>query len=120
MIGVGRIPEERIGHRVSRNAPRDDVTCVERQLCLEHGRTDRAAQSRDRIVRGNDDVPASQAASVGLDTNRVLVKLLDGGVLEDVATARAHGLRKAGQVLSRMKPRLIRELHARPANERDV
>ena len=58
--------------------------------------------------------------TVRLDRQRLVRELLGRAVPVDVSACRRDGARDAGQVLPRMKARLILEADARTADERDV
>ena len=108
VIGIGGVPEERIGNLAPRHAAGDDVAGVERELGLEQRGAGDTGDPDERIVRRDDDVVAGQREAVDLDAERFRAEFLRVAVLVDVAAARGDRPREAREILARMKSRLIR------------
>src|SRR5687768_17225539 len=56
LIRIGGIPEERVGHSAWRDAPRNHVARIERQLGLKKCGAHSLRDAGDRVVSRDDDV----------------------------------------------------------------
>src|SRR5688572_3920439 len=108
VVGVGDVPVERGLHGTARAAQSDDVGPVRVLL-----RVNREAVI-DGAVRRDDDGPAPDGVPVARDHARSLATLEALGMrAEDVAAARADGVRQSREIAERMELPLIRKARAR-------
>ena len=119
VIGIGRVPEQRLGHGSLGQPSADHVRRVEIQLRLQRDRARQVGLAHQRRVRGDDDEAAAQRVAAGSDAERVVHDLFRFGMLEDVRAVAVDQLGERGEILSRMKLRLPAELDAGRADERD-
>ena len=84
-------------------------------VALEH-----AGLAHQRLVRRQHDVAARDGVAVRRDRSRFVAERVGRGVLEDHPAAVADRARQAGEILARMKPRLVLEADSGPRRKRHV
>jgi hypothetical protein len=64
-------------------------------------------------MRGEHDRPTRDPVAAGVDRQRLVRDVLDGGVLEDVGSIPVNRLQQPGEILARVEQRLVLEPCAR-------
>ena len=118
LVGVSRVPPQRVGHDTARHTPGDHVAGVQRQLRLKQRGTRHPAEAHQWVVGRDDDVLAGHRMSVSLYAARVVAEFVGFGMLVDAASECHQGLRHAAEIPTRMETGLIREANAWAAHER--
>ena len=119
VVGVSRVPPQRVGHHTaSAHARRSRSWCTARASFETGWRRPMPAKPDQRIVRRDDDVLARHRMAIGLHRARVVAELVGLRVLVDPAPERHERLRHAREIPARMDAGLIRKADAWPVHQR--
>ena len=112
IVRIIRVPKARFGNKTLRDFRAERVGRIERQLRLQKGGGDRTGSSHQRIVSRENDIAAPKFVAAGGHHEWIAIDAFHFSRLKHVRAIARNFPHEFSQVLSRMKDRLMRELHA--------